>query len=90
MKTIRCAALSMLLLGAVATPEAFAETAAPQSPSTTTSVAQAKRATRPNPPAEITEVRPGFSVNGTPNKPIFSGDMPIYPEAYDYMPAKEP
>jgi hypothetical protein len=29
-------------------------------------------------------------VNGTPNKPIFSGDMPIYPEAYDYMPAKEP
>jgi hypothetical protein len=45
---------------------------------------------RPDRSIEITEARPGVWVNGTPQKPIFSGSMPIYPEAYDYMPAKEP
>ena len=88
MKTIKRAALSLLLLGV--SPEAFAQTSAPTPPSTAASVAQAQRPVRPDRPIEITEAKPGVWVNGTPQKPIFSGSMPIYPDAYDYMPAKEP
>jgi hypothetical protein len=91
MKTTKLAALSFLLIGAAIGPEAFAQTAAPTPPTNTTTPApQAQRPMRPNRSVEISEARPGVWVNGKPDKPIFSGSMPIYPEAYDYMPAKTP
>jgi len=91
MKTIKLAALSLLLLGAGTAPEAFAQSSVPNPPPNTAApTAQAQRPVRPDRSIEITEARPEAWVIGTPQKPIFSGNMPIYPEAYDYMPAKEP
>lgn len=90
MKTSKLVALSVLLLGAAIGPEAVAQTTMQAPPSTAAPAAQAQRPVRPSRTVEITEARPGVWVNGAPSKPIFSGSMPIYPEAYDYMPAKTP
>ncbi|MBI3706531.1 MAG: hypothetical protein HY246_02420 [Proteobacteria bacterium] len=35
--------------------------------------------------ATYTEVSPGVWVPGKPIKPIYSGAMPIYPEAHEYL-----
>jgi hypothetical protein len=87
--TTASAALAMLFVSAATIPTAFAETtpskpqelaAAPQAPPRRVEV-------RPARPAEFTEVRPGVWVHGAPNAPIYSGNIPIYPEAYDYLPA---
>ena len=78
------------LLAVLAAGSAFAQTTSPPSSTTTPQITQTQRPTRPDRAVEITEVKPGVWVNGTPKKPIFSGDMPVYPEAYDNMPAKLP
>lgn len=37
-------------------------------------------------PVTYTEVSPGVWVHGRPQRPIFSGALPIYPEAHDFLP----
>jgi len=88
MKTSKLAAIALLSI--LAAGSALAQTATPPSSGTMPQTTQTQRPMRPDRAVEITEVKPGVWVNGTPRKPIFSGDMPIYPEAYDNMPAKLP
>jgi hypothetical protein len=85
------AALALLAILAAESSSAFAQTAIPPATGTMSQSTQTQqRPMRPDRAVEITQVKPGVWVNGTPKKPIFSGDMPIYPEAYDNMPAKLP
>lgn len=85
------ATLVLLSILAAGSASAFAQTAMPPATATMPQSAQMPpRPTRPDRAVEITQVKPGVWVNGTPRKPIYSGDMPIYPEAYDNMPAKLP
>jgi hypothetical protein len=85
------AALALLAILAAGSSSAFAQTAIPPATGTTPQSTQTQqRPMRPDRAVEVTQVKPGVWVNGTPKKPIFSGDMPIYPEAYDNMPAKLP
>ena len=78
------------VLSVLAAGSAFAQTASSPSPAVAPQTTQTQRPTRPDRAVEITQVKPGVWVNGAPKKPIFSGDMPVYPEAYDNMPAKLP
>lgn len=91
MTFIRPAALAVVTILVAGSSCAFAQTAMPPTSGTMPQSSQMQtRPVRPDRAVEITQVKPGVWVNGTPKKPIFSGDMPIYPEAYDNMPAKLP
>lgn len=90
MKIVAAATLALLFYVGVAST-ASAQSTVPNTPNATAPSASTQRpAARPNRSVEITEVRPGIWVSGTPTKPIISGNMPIYPEAYDNMPARLP
>jgi hypothetical protein len=89
MKIAAAATLALLLHVGVAST-ASAQSTVPNTPNATAPSSSQRPAGRPSRSVEITEVRPGIWVNGTPTKPIVSGNMPIYPEAYDNMPARLP
>jgi hypothetical protein len=89
MKIAAAATLALLFYVGVASTTS-AQSTVPSAPNATAPSSSQRPAGRPNRSVEITEVRPGIWVNGTPTKPVVSGNMPIYPEAYDNMPARLP
>ena len=86
MKTIKLAATVIVAVWSVSVSVASAQQPQQNSPPKPVNMAEGKQA---NDPGQLTEVRPGVWVRGTPDKPIFAGTALIVPEAYDFVPRQD-